>query len=320
MKILTAETDLTSATNISKVPVVRIYNSDSSAITLTRKSNAGETIGSYSVPSGKVIYWEKSYTDTLEGGAALKATGVGYSEELDIICLGNGGGSSIVETNLVLHLNANNYSGSGAWLDETTNNHDGTINGATYVAASGSDSAYFDFDGTNDYAKIDDSSDFLMGTGSFTEEAWHKRDGNTTWENPISRRVESSWGGLWINGSGNFFPYHYTEPSGQLTFNTGEAAGTEWIHHVTTTTNTGSAVTIKVYTNGSLRATQSTTVSGWQPRGTSVGDSDIYIGGIFGESYWYDGKIAICRLYKGKALTASEVTQNWNAQKSLFGY
>ena len=41
MKILTAETNLTSATNISKSPVIRVYNSDSSAITLTRKSNAG---------------------------------------------------------------------------------------------------------------------------------------------------------------------------------------------------------------------------------------------------------------------------------------
>ena len=320
MKILTAETDLTSATNISKSPVVRIYNSDSSAITLTRKSNAGETIGTYSIPSGKVIYCQKSYADTLEGGASLKATGVGYSEELDIICLGNGGGSSIVETNLVLYLNANNYSGSGAWLDETTNNHDATINGATYVAASGSDSAYFNFDGSNDYAKIDDSSDFLFGTGNYTEEAWHKRDGSSTWtwENPMSRRVVSSWGGLWTS-YGNFYPYSYGNVM-NLLFNTGVSVGTDWIHHVTTTTNTGSGVTVKVYKNNVLQGTQNWSVNGWQPAGTSVGNSDIYIGGIFGENWWYDGKIAICRLYKGKALTASEVTENWNAQKSLFGY
>ena len=39
MKILTAETNLSSATNISNAPVVRIYNSDSSATILTRKNN-----------------------------------------------------------------------------------------------------------------------------------------------------------------------------------------------------------------------------------------------------------------------------------------
>ena len=131
-------------------------------------------------------------------------------------------GGGIVTSNLVLHLDANNYSGSGDWLDETSNDNDGTINGATYVAASGSDSAYFDFDGTNDFLKIDDSSDFLFGTGSFTEEAWHKRGGSTTWEAPIVR--STSWGGLWVNSDGNFHPYLYTESSGNINFVSGAAA------------------------------------------------------------------------------------------------
>ena len=148
------------------------------------------------------------------------------------------GGPNIVTDNLVLYLDAANtksYSGNGTWNDISGKGHTATINGATYNSDKG---GCFIFDGINDYGQISDSSDFLFGTGSFTEEAWHKRDGSSVWQAPIARRVESSWGGLWINGSGNFFPYHYTEPSGQLTFNTGEAAGTDWIHHVTTTTNT----------------------------------------------------------------------------------
>ena len=31
-------------------------------------------------------------------------------------------------------------------------------------------------------------------------------------------------------------------------------------------------------------------------------------------------RLGIFRFYRGKALTASEVTENWNAQKSRFGY
>ena len=162
MKILTAETDLTSATNISKTPVVRVYNSDSSAITLTRKSNAGTTIGTYSVPSGKVIYCQKSYTDTLEGGAALKATGVGYSEELDIICLGNGGGSSFggVTTDLYIHFD---FSSTDCWNRQSgTNTDDYTIHN---LANDYNDGLFRSRTGTSDsYRNASDSPCFTFNS------------------------------------------------------------------------------------------------------------------------------------------------------------
>ena len=34
---------------------------------------------------------------------------------------------------------------------------------------------------------------------------------------------------------------------------------------------------------------------------------------------YYNGLIAVYRTYK-RALTNTEITQNWNAEKSLFGY
>ena len=37
------------------------------------------------------------------------------------------------------------------------------------------------------------------------------------------------------------------------------------------------------------------------------------------DNYSINGKIAICEIYKGKALTAAEVLQNYNANKSRFG-
>ena len=103
MKVLSAETGLGSATNLNRAPLVRIYNSDSSAVTLTRKASDGTVIGTYSVPADKVIYCQKSFTDTLEGGATLKAAAIGYTEMLDIVTLASGAGGVITD-NLMFHL------------------------------------------------------------------------------------------------------------------------------------------------------------------------------------------------------------------------
>ena len=164
MKILTAETDLTSATNISKTPVVRVYNSDSSAITLTRKSNAGTTIGTYSVPSGKVIYCQKSYTDTLEGGATLKATSVGYSEMMDVITLAGGETPFAgVTDNLVIHFDAgraSSYAGSGTtWNDVSGSGANATLTSDLAANYSSNDGGYFEF--TKD---LDEYATFPLGS------------------------------------------------------------------------------------------------------------------------------------------------------------
>ena len=48
---------------------------------------------------------------------------------------------------------------------------------------------------------------------------------------------------------------------------------------------------------------------------------DMYIGGPIMPGYCcgaFDGYISVIRIYN-KALTASDVSQNWNAQKSYFG-
>ena len=182
MKLLSAEVDLGSATNISKSPIVRIYNSDSSAIVLTRKNNVETTLGSYTIPPGKVIYCQKAYTDTLEGGAALKATGIGYSEMLDIISVGGGAAYSdgeIYSTNLLYHLDANNSSsyesGDGnTWTDLVAGTNNATIYGATHTEGTGDQGFYFDFDGTNDYVSMP-SAAYTLGA-NFAVEVWARND------------------------------------------------------------------------------------------------------------------------------------------------
>ena len=330
MKILTAETDLTSATNISKTPVVRIYNSDSSAITLTRKSNAGTTIGSYSVPSGKVIYCEKFYTDTLEGGAALKATGVGYSEELEIICLGSDS-IGYVTSNLRMHLDSDSYSGSGDWLDATSNDNDGTIVGATFVAASGSDPAYFDFDGSNDRVDVTDTYsggtagglatyDLMNGSNNFTVNIWFNTDsfpgGTSNLVSPIL--FLSGWRSVLLvhgdNGAVNHLNYRTNQGGWGNPVTSGILSTNTWYNVCVTYDNSSGYV---LYLNGSSVATsnQTGTVS------LRTNDTDAHIGGGTGVSgnRTYNGQIAVVSLYE-ETLTSSEATQNYNAFKSRYGY
>ena len=78
IKVLAAETTLTSATNVSTATVVRVINTSTAAV-VTRKDVDGNTIGSFTMAANEVAYVEKEPTDTLEGGAAFKAVKVAYS-------------------------------------------------------------------------------------------------------------------------------------------------------------------------------------------------------------------------------------------------
>ncbi len=69
-----------------------------------------------------------------------------------------------------LELDANDYSGSGNWLDSSGNSNDGTISGAVYVNDGSSD--YFNFDGVDDYVQITPIPSTLQNDAIITGEAW----------------------------------------------------------------------------------------------------------------------------------------------------
>lgn len=78
IKLLAAETDLTSATDVGSATVVRVHNTGSAAA-ITRKDSLGATVGSVTLAANEVAYFEKEPSDTLEGGAAFKAVKIAYS-------------------------------------------------------------------------------------------------------------------------------------------------------------------------------------------------------------------------------------------------
>ena len=81
-KVLAAEGNLSSASNVNTATVVRLYNGHSAAVVVTRKDSGGTTIGSFSAVNGQVIFVEKDPTDTLtaaSNGGSLLVAKVAYA-------------------------------------------------------------------------------------------------------------------------------------------------------------------------------------------------------------------------------------------------
>ena len=150
MKILSAETNLGSATNVSNAPVVRLFNSGASNILVTQKDYQGANEGTFMVMSGDVVYCEKYYTDTLEGSADVKATKTAYSSMMKFV------GASVAVPTYTHAVSATNVDEGGSFTTTitTTNVDDGT-------------NLYWELSGTN-VTSDDFSSGALTGTASIS--------------------------------------------------------------------------------------------------------------------------------------------------------
>lgn len=78
VKLLAVEGDLTAASNVDAASVVRAHNTTAGALLMTQKNASAVTIASMTLTAGEVVYVEKATTDTLEGGAGIKAVSVAY--------------------------------------------------------------------------------------------------------------------------------------------------------------------------------------------------------------------------------------------------
>ena len=82
IKLLAAEADLSSASNVGNATLVRLYNGHSAALVVTRKNSGGTTIGSMTVLNGAVEVFEKVATDKLSvasNGSSVKVTSIAFT-------------------------------------------------------------------------------------------------------------------------------------------------------------------------------------------------------------------------------------------------
>jgi len=238
---------------------------------------------------------------------------------------------SIVLDGLVLNLDAGNtssYSGTGdTWTDLSGNGNNATRTNSSEVVYNSN--GWFDWtdgpasDTTQGCFTLPGSS-FTLGA-NFTIEVWNYYDAAST---PGSILNPWNHGCLWTNsasadwssGAGNnngflfgynSFVYRNTSASEtQVDYITNPTTQT-WHQHILVV-NSGTGT---VYVDKSSVAT----LSNFRTIGQSNGTLGIGIADLFGSSYRgeYDGFISIVRVYT-KALTASEVEQNYNALVGRF--
>lgn len=228
---------------------------------------------------------------------------------------------SIVSDNLFMKLDATNYT-SGLWLDETVNGNNATINGATW---SSTDGGIFDFDGTNDTISIPHNSSLSLSTTvQKTIQVWVKFDtlpASNTQGNPVFGKLSSSfafdgyWGGLFSNTgnirvvtNGTGVQRISTSTTNPITINTWYLY--TFISQITSTSNT-----TKVYIN------ETEVVSTAHGNDGYTESNPLYLGyiGTGVSSPFLNGKIGACYFYT-KGLDALEVSQNFDATKSKYGF
>lgn len=221
-----------------------------------------------------------------------------------------------VSNNLVMHYNpamTESYSGSGATIiDLAGNGLNGTMSNLTYAESS------FTYNGTSSQISIPDSELLEPGTGSWTMEAWFKPTQFTA----NSKTVLGKFGN---GGTSSIISYALRQINGNVRadFSNGTTAFTSddyaislnnWVQMVYVWDRTNSM--LYTYSNGVLKQSRSITISG----GIRNGATNLYIGSYNGGEYnqYFTGQIGTVRLYK-KALNATEVQNNYNSNKALYG-
>lgn len=219
----------------------------------------------------------------------------------------------IATDGLVLALDAadrNSYiSGSTTWKDLSPNGNNGTLtNGPTFNSDNGGSIV---FDNVNDYVSIPESTSVDITTNTITFGAWCYPTVSNKYQHIIVKNVgESRQYGMWLSVSGT--SYIFRSLNGVVT-QTNILISTPWIvnnwNYIMLVYN-GS--TIKIYLNGQE-------VSSQNASGNIVHtNSNVNIGGEPTQAYFFNGRISIAQIYD-RALSAAEILQNYNAQKSRFG-
>ena len=240
-------------------------------------------------------------------------------------------GPNAVEDGLILALDAGNtksYPGSGTtWTDLSGNGNNGTlVNGVGYNSDYGGS---LSFDGTNDYVTIDPQNSttnglYFGGATSISVSAWVKNNTDNTFNNfvmyediangDIVEPIRLSTRG---HDGSNIAAFDIQLSGGSVTWaRSSTILNTSDWYYLTGTYGDGY---VKIYVNGVFE--NQTLLSGAieTPQSGINAAWNIGSGELTQSSRYLNGNIAQVSIYN-KALTASEVSQNFNALKGRYGY
>jgi len=225
--------------------------------------------------------------------------------------------TGIITNNLFMKLDATNYSGTGQWLDESGNNNNGTINGATWDL---SYSGIFDFDGVNDTISIVHTSNLSLNTTTQrTLQVWVKFDTlpSSGSYSPIFGKLSSSYNfdGYYgaLNSDGTFRAVTNGASIAKQTNSTLTLDVNTWYFITFISQITSTANTTKVYVN------ETEYISTFHGTDTYSESNPFYLGfvGSGVSSPYFNGKIGACYFYI-TGLTLNNVSTNYNNTKSKY--
>jgi hypothetical protein len=205
--------------------------------------------------------------------------------------------------------------GSGTTLnDNSGNNNNGTINGATWVSsdrklARGHIGNYLEFDGKNDYVDVSDSASLNTGANGTIAFWLLKKDANNAgyvqfhdkpliygsnnvtvcWQQPTSGFPSTDPNGYGYSGGGN------------ITLNVWNHIGIVW----------SNGNQLQIYVNGVLKQNN----TGLTFPTISVGDVEI---GRYWNSNYLNGSIDDVKIYN-RALSAQEISEQYEIGRGLVG-
>jgi Tfp pilus assembly protein PilV len=229
------------------------------------------------------------------------------------------GFSPIVTNGLVLNLDAANsasYPGTGTtWFDLSGNGNNGTLmNSPVYSATNG---GYLSFDGIDDYVNSGNNSS-LMPTTAVTFAAWIKPSASSNYRTILSKGYDTTDGGYALRMTRDSEPiklFSQVYNSSNSIASSGlynNIAINNWYYVVGTYDGTN----VRLFING-----VQSEVTGSLTGNIKTNTLPVKIGMISSASStseYYTGLISSVSIYN-RALSASEITQNFNALRGRYG-
>jgi len=219
------------------------------------------------------------------------------------------GGPNTIETGLVLALDAANrqsyVSGSTTWNDLSGNRNSGSlVSGPTFSTEAGGSIV---FDGSDDYVNLTDSS--ILNSTLNGDTNWTV----TYWVNPITNGRILDRGNIGDDPTGalelNVGSISRNNTSGGSSSLTGNIIGSGW-SHVSLVRN--STLLHSWYLNGNFSNSTQTTENYGGSGIWKIGRRALTLSSIL------EGKLSTILIYN-RALSASEIQQNYNAMRGRFG-
>ena len=219
-------------------------------------------------------------------------------------------GPKTTTNGLVLCLDAadtNSYIGSGTtWTDVSNTGNNSTLtNGPTFSSANGGSIV---FDGTNDYVSGTTSG---LVSSVISMDVWFNVNSSKQYSALMGSNATEKYEMLIKSGGAievSLSTNNYMQYNNILSLNT-------WTNIVVTAE---SGTQWKMYKNGVDLGSPTTYTGTWQVSGASISNFDL--GRIRNDvaSFAYSGNISTVKIYN-RALSATEVLQNYNATKTRFG-